>query len=102
MESQTVQSTVIDAQTLQQLQDEIQQEMREMMKNSNLSNVLEKYSISGENIFEVNCTLDLAKIQNSDAVGKQKVQNFAAVIPHNKIVLKGCITTNQGTICSWP
>ncbi|MBN4001741.1 hypothetical protein [Nostoc sp. LPT] len=99
MESQTVQSTVIDAQILQQVQDEIQQEMHEIMKNSNLNNVLEKYGISGENILEVHCTLNLDKIQNSHVVDNHKVQNFVAAIPCNKIVLKGCIITNQGMIC---
>ncbi|MBE8986094.1 hypothetical protein [Nostoc sp. LEGE 12450] len=99
MESQTVQPTVIDAQILQQIQDEIQQEMREIIKNSNLNNVLEKYGISGENILEVHCTVNLDKIQNSHIVDKQRVQNFAVAIPHNKIALKGCIITNQGMIC---
>ncbi len=99
MDSQTVQPIVINDQTLQQVQDEIQQEMREIIKNSNLNNVLEKYGISGENILEVHCNLNLDKIQNSHIVDNQKVHNLAAAIPRNKIILKGCIITNQGMIC---
>ncbi len=65
MESQTSQPTVIDPQTLQQLEEEIKQEMREILKNSNLSKVLEKYGISEKKVLEIQCSIDITKNQVS-------------------------------------
>lgn len=46
-----------------QLEDEIKQEMREILKNSNLSKVLEKYGISEKKVLEIQCSIDLTKNQ---------------------------------------
>ena len=63
MDPQSLQQIVIDSQTLQQLQDEIQEEMRETLKNSNLDKILEKYGISGDNILTFQISTDLSNIQ---------------------------------------
>lgn len=66
MDSQTLEPTVLDAQTLQQLQDEIQQEMHEILNKSNLAKVLNKYGISGQEVLKVQYVLDLSKYQFID------------------------------------
>jgi uncharacterized protein YutE (UPF0331/DUF86 family) len=72
MESQTVQPTVIDAQTLQQLEDEIKKELTNILNNSNFGEVLKKYGISGQNVLKVQCLLDLTQIEVSDAIDNQQ------------------------------
>ncbi|MDZ7965121.1 MAG: hypothetical protein RM368_09105 [Nostoc sp. DedSLP03] len=74
MESQTV----IDAETLQQIQDEIQQEISEILENSNFHKVLEKYSISGNKILKIKfqCSIDKNKIQHADAVDNEQVKKI--------------------------
>ena len=72
MESQTVQPTVIDAQTLQQLEDDIKKELTNILNNSNFGEVLKKYGISGQNVLKVQCLLDLTQIQVSDAIDNQQ------------------------------
>ncbi|MBD2770572.1 hypothetical protein [Iningainema tapete] len=80
----------MNSETIQQLQDEIYQEMSERLKNANFDKVLEKYGISGDNILKFQATLDLTKIQFSDAVGNQQVKDLTRAIPGQKLVIKNC------------
>lgn len=66
MDSQPVQPTVIDAQKLDLLKEEIKQEITETLKNSNLSKLIEKYGISGDDVLQVKYNIDLTKIQVRD------------------------------------
>jgi hypothetical protein len=76
MTSETSQPITIDTPTLKQLQEEIQQEMKDILNNSKLSKLLEKYGISGQEIVTVQCLLDLTKIQINDIDGDPQVKNF--------------------------
>ncbi|MBN3896290.1 MAG: hypothetical protein HWQ41_13795 [Nostoc sp. NOS(2021)] len=80
MESQTSQLTILNAQTLQQLEDEIKNELSHILKNSNFGEVLNKYGISGQNILKVQCLLDFTQIEVSDADGNQESKKFLQTI----------------------
>ncbi|MDZ8070476.1 MAG: hypothetical protein RMY64_33525 [Nostoc sp. DedQUE08] len=82
MESQTGQSTVIDAEILQQIQNEIQQEISEILENSNFHKVLEKYSISGDKILKIKfqCSIDINKIQHGNTVDNEQIKKFLSEI----------------------
>jgi|GEM_PF-2352070 uncharacterized protein YutE (UPF0331/DUF86 family) len=89
MESQISQLTVIDAQTLQQLEDEIKNELSNILKNSNFGEVLKKYGISGQNILKVQCLLDLAQIEVSNANENQQVnESLPTIIQQQNTTLK--------------
>lgn len=65
---------------LQQLQNEIEQEMYEALKNLNFGKVLEKYGISKDTDLKLQCILDLTKLQSSDADEGQQVEDFSRAI----------------------
>ncbi|NEU81016.1 hypothetical protein [Nostoc sp. UIC 10630] len=90
MESPTSQQAVIDPQELQQLQDEIQQEMHEILKNANFGKILKKHGISKQEVLQFQYTLDLTKLKSSDAAGDEQVPKFSLVIPGKHIRLSGC------------
>ncbi|MBN3926340.1 hypothetical protein [Nostoc sp. NMS4] len=90
MESQTSQQTVIDSQKLQQLQDEIQQEMHEILKNTNFGKILKNYGISRQEVLQFQYTLDLTKLQSISAGEDEQVAKFSLVIPGKDIRLSGC------------
>ncbi|MFN6515662.1 MAG: hypothetical protein RMY29_014370 [Nostoc sp. CreGUA01] len=64
----------MDSQTLEQLQNDIEQKLSESLKNADLQTVLEKYGILEDRVLKVQwqCNLDLNKINSSDAVDKQQ------------------------------
>ncbi|YAF94308.1 MAG: hypothetical protein AB3A66_17070 [Nodularia sp. CChRGM 3473] len=66
MESQASQQTVLDSEIEQQLHTEIQQAIREGLKNSNLSKVLEKYGILSDQILSLEYSIDISKLEASD------------------------------------
>ncbi len=76
MTSQSSQVTVMDTQTLKQLQEEIQEEMKDILNNSKFSDLLEKYGISGQEILKIQCLLDLNQIQISDADDEPQANKF--------------------------
>ncbi len=90
MESQTSQQTVIDPQKLQQLQDDIQQEMHEILKKANFDKILKKYGISRQEVLQFQYTLDLTKLQSSNAGEDKQVPKFSLVIPGKHIRLSSC------------
>ncbi|MBD2297452.1 hypothetical protein [Nostoc sp. FACHB-190] len=57
---------------------------------------------SAEQPSNANYNIDNDKTQEKDTVDEQELKNLVETIPSNEILLAGCITTNQGTICSWP
>ncbi|MEH2400104.1 hypothetical protein [Nostoc sp.] len=95
MDSQSVQPTVIDAQTLDLLKDEIKQEISERLKNSNLSKLLDKYGISGDDVLQVKCNIDLTKFQVIDT-------NNSLLIPGKFIEVLACLCNGHITDCPCP
>ncbi|MHC0066464.1 hypothetical protein ACWATR_26700 [Nostoc sp. UIC 10890] len=85
MESQTAQSIVIDDHTLQQLQDEIKQEMLNLLSNSNLSKILEKYGIPAQDVLKLQYTLDLNQLQSNDVDVHQQTKKFLQAFPDKKL-----------------
>ncbi|MEH2192247.1 MAG: hypothetical protein V7K98_06225 [Nostoc sp.] len=88
--------TVIDTQTLQQLEDEIKNELSNILKKSNFGEVLEKYGILGQNILEIQCSLDLTKIEVSDAADNQQANDFLQSIKEQNTTVK---TFSIGGFC---
>ncbi|UKO99075.1 hypothetical protein [Nostoc sp. UHCC 0870] len=72
MSSNNLPETVLDSQTLKQVENEIKQELIEVLNQSKLSKVLEKYGISKSEVLKINYTLDLNKLQSTD-VSEDKV-----------------------------
>ncbi|WP_392534525.1 hypothetical protein [Nostoc sp. C117] len=95
MDSQTVQPTVIDAQTLDLLKDEIKQEISERLRNSNLSKLLEKYGILGDDILQVKCDIDLTKMQLRDT-------NCSLLLPAKRVEVWACLCKGEITDCPCP
>jgi hypothetical protein len=64
----------MDSQTLEQLQNEIEQKLSESLKNADLQTVLEKYGLLKDRVLKVQwqCNLDLNKINSGDAVNEQQ------------------------------
>ncbi|MEH1941314.1 MAG: hypothetical protein V7L01_13995 [Nostoc sp.] len=64
----------MNPETLQQLQDEIQQKLLESVNNAGLYTVLEKYGVLEDRALRVQwqCNLDLNKIKSADAVEQQQ------------------------------
>ncbi|MEH2441200.1 hypothetical protein [Nostoc sp.] len=85
MESPTVQSTVIDDRTLQELKNEIKQEMQNIVSNSNLRNVLEKYGIPAQDVLKLECTLDLNQLQSNDVGVHEQTKSFLQAFPDLKL-----------------
>ncbi|MEH1827840.1 MAG: hypothetical protein V7L22_21325 [Nostoc sp.] len=90
MESQTSQQAVIDPQKLQQLQDEIQQELHEILKNTKFSQILKDYGISTQEVLQFQYTLDFTKLQSTDAGADHQVQQSLLAIPGTHIRLSSC------------
>jgi hypothetical protein len=68
MTFQPSESRPIDAETLKQLKSEIQQEVRASLKNVDFGNLLQKYGISGDDILQFECNLDLTKVSLSSTL----------------------------------
>ncbi|MEH1811754.1 MAG: hypothetical protein V7K26_10430 [Nostoc sp.] len=83
MDSQTVQPTVLDAQTLKQLEDEIKQEMSNILNKSNLNKILEKYSISGETSLKIQCSIHQPSDELKDGNSFLPVSSPPILIPFN-------------------
>ncbi|BAZ52303.1 hypothetical protein NIES4103_49630 [Nostoc sp. NIES-4103] len=90
MESPTLQPTAFDLQKLQELEDEIKQELSEVLKNSKLGQLMEKYGIS-EKILEIECGIDLSKIKVVDMPPSLTISN-------KRTFLSGCLCPCKG-IC---
>ncbi|MEH1801159.1 MAG: hypothetical protein V7K64_32685 [Nostoc sp.] len=83
MDSKTVQPTLIDAETLKQLEDEIKQEMSEILNKSNLNQILEKYSMSGEKLLKIQCSIHLAQNESRDTNSFLPFSDRPILIPFN-------------------
>ncbi|MBD2560337.1 MULTISPECIES: hypothetical protein [Nostoc] len=72
----------MDSETLQQLQDEIQQKLFESVNNADLYSVLEKYGVLEDRalIVQWQCNLDPNKIKFGDAVNKQQPNELLPAI----------------------
>jgi len=75
--------TVMNPETLQQLQDEIQQKLLTSVNNADLYTVLEKYGVLEDRalIVQWQCNLDLNKIKSGDAANKQQPNELLPVAP---------------------
>ncbi|MBD2362614.1 hypothetical protein [Anabaena sp. UHCC 0399] len=95
MSSENLQTIVLDPQTLEQLENEIKQELIEVLNKSQLNKVLKKYGISESEVLKIQYTLDLNKIQSSDASeDKVAIESFSMMmrppIGTNLALLKPC------------
>ncbi|MBD2410865.1 hypothetical protein FACHB389_00175 [Nostoc calcicola FACHB-389] len=88
MASQTSQQAVIETQKLQQLQNEIQQELHEILKNAHFDKILKKYDISTQDVLQFQYTLNLTTLGASDADAEEELPKF--VIPGKHMKLCGC------------
>ncbi|MCW5317373.1 hypothetical protein GTQ43_27275 [Nostoc sp. KVJ3] len=79
----------MNPETLQQLQDEIQQKLLESVHNADLYSVLEKYGVLDDRalIVQWQCNLDPNKIKSGDAVNKQQPNELLPATPTEAIVL---------------
>ncbi|MEH2360675.1 hypothetical protein [Nostoc sp.] len=73
----------MNPETLQQLQDEIQQKLLASVNNADLYTVLEKYGVLEDRalIVQWQCNLDLNKIKSGDAVNKQQPNELLSATP---------------------
>ncbi|MEH2237090.1 hypothetical protein [Nostoc sp.] len=73
----------MNPETLQQLQDEIQQKLLESVNNAGLYSVLEKYGVLDDRalIVQWQCNLDPNKIKSGDATEKQQPNELLAAKP---------------------
>lgn len=97
MESQTVQQTVLDTQTLQQLKEEVKQAISESLKNSSVNKVFEKYGISEDRVLKFQCHIDLSNNQQSNTVEDNQLQGFISAVPEDlHVLLLDCILCKTG------
>ncbi|WP_392534523.1 hypothetical protein [Nostoc sp. C117] len=75
--------TVIDSETLEQLQNEIQQKLGESLQNADLHSLLEKYGILEDRVLRIHwqCNLDPNQLQSDDAVDEQQPNALLAANP---------------------
>ncbi|MCC5646463.1 hypothetical protein LC607_26815 [Nostoc sp. CHAB 5824] len=78
MTSQTSQQAVIESETLERLEEKIQQEIIEILKNSNFRTLLEENGISKDRVLKIKleCNIELAPIPSTDAVENKQPQGF--------------------------
>ncbi|MDZ8241458.1 MAG: hypothetical protein RMZ69_30590 [Nostoc sp. ChiQUE01a] len=78
MTSQTSEQTVKNPENLQQLEEKIEQEMREILKNSNLRTLLEDNGISKDRVLKIKleCNIELTPIPSTDAPENKQPQGF--------------------------
>ncbi|MHC5723808.1 MAG: hypothetical protein ACYT04_39100 [Nostoc sp.] len=89
MEPQKLESIVIDLQTLQQLQCDINKEFSELLNNSNFSQIFDKYNISGQNILKVQCSLDLTQFQGRDTgMGHHPVEFSSEILETEQTIIE--------------
>jgi uncharacterized membrane protein YheB (UPF0754 family) len=93
METQTLQSTVLDADKIEQLEAEIEQEMQQLLNSVNIRTLLEKYGVAGENVIkmQLQCEIELSQNQSNSNVDNQTEQTLVADYrPSNVIRLQCC------------
>lgn len=80
---------IMNPETLQQLQAEIEQKLLESVNNADLYSVLEKYGVLDDRalIVQWQCNLDPNKIKSGDAANKQQVSELLPATPKQEIVL---------------
>lgn len=96
MDSKTVQPAVIDAQKLQELQDEIEQEMSNILQSSNFKQVLEKHGVLEDRGLKIQfqCSIELTQIKSEDS-GIDQAQGFLPVMrPPHIMKLQCCMDEN--------
>ncbi|MBW4453368.1 MAG: hypothetical protein KME55_12090 [Nostoc indistinguendum CM1-VF10] len=78
MASQTSQQAVLDSETLERLKEKIQQEIIEILKNSNFRTLLEENGISKDRVMKIKleCNIELVQIPSTDAVNNKQLQGF--------------------------
>ncbi len=93
MESKIVQPTLIDAETLKQLEDKIKEEMSEILNKSNLNKILENCSISGEKVLKIQCSVHLTSNESTD------VNSFLTVSDRPIIIRFNCLCNGRPCEC---
>ncbi|RCJ28207.1 hypothetical protein A6S26_11755 [Nostoc sp. ATCC 43529] len=72
-----------------------EKEISERLRNSNLKKLLEKYGISGDDVLQVKCDIDLNKIQVRDT-------NHSLLLPANLVQGWACLCNREWTDCPCP
>ncbi|BDI16140.1 hypothetical protein ANSO36C_19420 [Nostoc cf. commune SO-36] len=78
MKSQTSQQAVIESETLERVEEKIQQEIMEILKISNFRTLLEENGISKDRVLKIKleCHIELAPIPSTGAVDNKQPQGF--------------------------
>ncbi len=79
----------MDAQKLQQFEEDLKHAINESLRTSSIGKVFTKYGIP-DNAVEWQYTLDMSKIQSSDADKNQPGQELLAGIQKPPMKLAGC------------
>lgn len=96
-ESEKLNLKVINSQRLQQLQEDINKEIRQLLKNSNLSQTLKKYGLSGQKILKVQCSLDITQFISGDSSKGDQTENNSSV--ENTEIGQKIIEFSMGGFC---
>ncbi|MFN6559396.1 MAG: hypothetical protein RMY28_006260 [Nostoc sp. ChiSLP01] len=74
---------ILDPQTLEQLQNEIQEKFDETLKNADFNSLLEKYGILEDRVLRVywQFNLDPNQLKSDDAVNEQQPNALLATTP---------------------
>ncbi|MBD2344360.1 hypothetical protein [Anabaena subtropica] len=83
MDAQKLQLSVLPSQTLEQLEEEIQQEMLVILKDSRLGEIFRNYNILAEAAIRIQCSIDLTKIKALDP-------NFLGDLTTQQITTTNC------------
>ncbi|MBW4503792.1 MAG: hypothetical protein KME57_30585 [Scytonema hyalinum WJT4-NPBG1] len=75
---------------LQQLQEEIKQELLNAVNNSKLVELFQQYGLTGDGLVTFQCILDITKIQLSDAVVNQRLEESLRAIGENELIISAC------------
>jgi Ca2+-binding EF-hand superfamily protein len=86
---------------LNQLKEEIKQGLMDAVNNSKLIELFERYGLTGDGIVKFRCIIDINKIQSSDVVVDQQLQQSLLATRSQEIVIAPCECwcTNPPRIC---
>jgi hypothetical protein len=89
---------VLDSQTIEKLQNEIEQKLGESLQNADLHSVLEKYGILEDRVLRIHwqCNLDPNQLQSNDAVDEQQPN---ALLPATQKLLVPEIVLLKKSLC---
>lgn len=81
------QRKIMNSEKLKELQDELNNEMHEILKDSKFGKILEKYDMLGDRVLKFKCVLDLTKAKSHDVTIGEKTKEFLQALPEQEIVM---------------